>query len=165
MPDWQSLEHAYGTAEDLPSLLAQLESFPDESSCESEPWFSLWSSLYHQGDIYSASFAAVPAIVRCMKGSPDKVTASFFSLPASIEVARKKAGMDVPEEMRKDYFSALALLGRLASDRLRSEASEDVARSAIAAFAVSAGQHLYAELLLEVSAEEVPEVLDWYMER
>jgi len=165
MPDWQSLKHAYGTAENLPSLLAKLESFPDESSYEAEPWFSLWSALYHQGDIYSASLAAVPSIVKCMEKSPEKVTASFFSLPAAIEVARRKSGIDVPESIRLEYFSALTCLGDLASARLRSEANDEIARSAIAAFAVSAGQHSYAELVLEIPRGEVQEVLEWYMER
>jgi hypothetical protein len=41
---WSELRHAYGVALDTPALLRQLHSLPD-SSGESEPWFSLWSSL------------------------------------------------------------------------------------------------------------------------
>lgn len=60
---WSELEHTYGQASDIPSLLKQLVEVPD-SSDNKEPWFPLWSSLAHQGDVYSASFAAVPACSR-----------------------------------------------------------------------------------------------------
>ena len=59
---WRELSHAYGFASDLPALLQQLYAFPSEANSSSEPWHSLWSSLYHQGDIYSASYAAVAVI-------------------------------------------------------------------------------------------------------
>lgn len=61
-PKWSELDHAYGKASDIPDLLRQLETIPNPDD-NSEPWLSLWSSLAHQGDIYSASFAAVPHIV------------------------------------------------------------------------------------------------------
>lgn len=165
MPDWHSLEHAYGTAENMPSLLAELASFPEESSYENDPWFSLWSALYHQGDIYSASFAAVPEIVKHLAGCPERATASFFSLPAAIEVAREKEGIEVPAELKEEYFSAVSRLGSLASKIACIETGDDIARSAIAAFAVSASQHSYAELILEISSAEIPEVMEWFWER
>ena len=57
-PGWSKLRHAYGVASDTPKLLRQLERLP-ASDNEKESWFSNWSSLAHQGDVYSASFAAV----------------------------------------------------------------------------------------------------------
>lgn len=70
MENWDELNHAFGSAGDIPALLADLAFFPAESSYEAEPWFSLWSSLCHQGDIYSASFAAVPEIVKHLANNP-----------------------------------------------------------------------------------------------
>jgi hypothetical protein len=55
MPDWKKLKHAYGSAEDIPELLAQVTPGP-----ESEVWTELVSRLCHQGSVYSASFAALP---------------------------------------------------------------------------------------------------------
>jgi hypothetical protein len=49
-PRWNELQHAYGIASDTPSLLRQLLSLPD-SVGEREPWYTLWSSLAHQGDV------------------------------------------------------------------------------------------------------------------
>jgi len=165
MPDWKSLKHAYGTAEDMPELLAALRSFPDESSYENEPWFSLWSSLYHQGDIYSASLAAVPEIVKCLAASPEKATASFFALPASIEVARKQKEINEPAALMPGYFQAIRRLGDLAYRRVCAEANDGIARAALAAFAVSASLHSYAELILEIPSDEIPEVMEWFWER
>lgn len=48
---WATLEHAYGKASDLPAMLRQLDALPEAIGNE-EPWFSLWSALAHQGDVY-----------------------------------------------------------------------------------------------------------------
>ncbi|MCW5250549.1 hypothetical protein [Streptomyces sp. SHP 1-2] len=55
MTDWSRLSHAYGSAEDIPALLARIA-----SERGSGPWDDLWSALCHQGSVYSASFAALP---------------------------------------------------------------------------------------------------------
>ncbi|MER5618550.1 hypothetical protein [Streptomyces sp. NPDC002215] len=55
MTDWPQLSHAYGSAEDIPALLARIASEP-----KPELWNDLWSALCHQGSVYSASFAALP---------------------------------------------------------------------------------------------------------
>jgi hypothetical protein len=78
-PQWSELKHAYGSAKNIPALLQQLEGFPT-SEGTNEPWFTLWSSLCHQGDIYSASFAAVPHIVRVLASAPDRADSAFFSI-------------------------------------------------------------------------------------
>lgn len=59
MIDWSQLKHTYGTAEDIPGLLGQLE--PIGST---QAWSDLWSRLCHQGSVYSASHAALPTLTR-----------------------------------------------------------------------------------------------------
>ena len=59
-PRWSELEDAYGSAAEIPALLSQLESFPS-SDGNNEPWFSLWSALYPQGDILCCALAAIAA--------------------------------------------------------------------------------------------------------
>lgn len=56
--DWSALKHAYGSAADVPALLASLSPDPEASV-----WEQLWSRLCHQGTVYSASFAALPALI------------------------------------------------------------------------------------------------------
>src|SRR6266704_737546 len=57
---WSELRHAYGNAADIPQLLARLRELP-KSEGKAEPWFTLWSALAHQGDVYSASLSAIAA--------------------------------------------------------------------------------------------------------
>ncbi len=80
-PRWSELQHAYGPASDIPALLAQLGMVPS-STDGSEPWFTLWSALAHEGDVYSASFAAVPHVVHALACAPDKADHGHFQFPA-----------------------------------------------------------------------------------
>ncbi|MCQ1581814.1 hypothetical protein [Streptomyces parvus] len=54
MTDWSLLHHAYGTAEDIPGLLEAVGPNPRDPG-----WDALASRLYHQGGVYSASYAAL----------------------------------------------------------------------------------------------------------
>jgi hypothetical protein len=60
--DWSRLRHAYGSAEDVPALLRDLASPVDETAAEAEQ--ELWSSVVHQGTVYTATAAAVPFLAR-----------------------------------------------------------------------------------------------------
>ena len=59
MTEWTALQHAYGTAGDIPALLVAAE----ESGAEFGPtWDDVWSRLCHQGTTYTASYAALPLL-------------------------------------------------------------------------------------------------------
>jgi len=60
--DWGSLEHAYGTAEDVPGRIRALATGDDEARAQARYWLS--ASIHHQGSIYSATGPAVPFLVR-----------------------------------------------------------------------------------------------------
>lgn len=77
---WSELSHAYGAASDIPKLLTQLEDYPEATDYRAEPYFSLWSALWHQGDVYTASFAAVPHILKACKLEPAKAHWSLGQL-------------------------------------------------------------------------------------
>ena len=114
-PRWAELDHAYGKAHDTPALLAQLEAFPS-SLDNAEPWYSLWSSLAHQGDVYPASFAAVPHVVRALAIAPLRADFAYFQFPAVVEAWRQRKGVQVPEDLLTT--SPLWLLCRDSSRRL-----------------------------------------------
>ncbi|MDQ8020792.1 MAG: hypothetical protein REI94_03070 [Moraxellaceae bacterium] len=150
--DWQQLHHAYGAAGDIPALLQRTETFPAETDWQAEPWFSLWSALYHQGDIYPASIAAVPQIVSTLSQAPSKATLSFFLLPASIAIADNDNPVDAPAEMRESFANALAALGGFAAAALPTITDEHMAKAAQAAVLVSQGNFQQAGELLEADA-------------
>jgi hypothetical protein len=89
-PRWGELRDAYGSAAKIPELLRQLSALPSDKG-NSEPWFSLWSALAHQGDVYSASFAAVPHVIEAIASSPERVTDVYFHFPAWVEICRHNA--------------------------------------------------------------------------
>ncbi|MGV8990839.1 MAG: hypothetical protein ACOH1Q_05480 [Thiobacillus sp.] len=163
-PRWSELKHAYGQASDTPALLRKLADVPD-SVDDKEPWFSLWSSLAHQGDVYSASFAAVPHVVQALSSAPLKADFTYFQFPAWVEVCRKKSGVTVPEDIAPSYFEALSQLPALVAAASAREWDEDFLPCALSAIAASKGQVAIAEAVLELSPEVAEEFLKWFSER
>jgi hypothetical protein len=158
---WSELQHAYGHAANIPSLLERLRELP-ESEGEAEPWFTLWSALAHQGDVYPASFAAVPHVIAALATAPARADASFFQFPAWVEICRAKNGVAVPEDLRASYSEALARLPSLVAQAAAVPWEPGFAACALAAVAAAKGQHAVAEAVLEMSSPEVAEeFIEW----
>lgn len=158
---WEELQHAYGCAANIPGMLEQLQSLP-ASEGNAEPWFGLWSALAHQGDVYSASFAAVPHVVAALATAPAQADASFLQFPAWVEICRAKSGVEIPEDLREAYFESLARIPSLAALALGSPREPGVLACALSAIAASQGQHAIAEAVLELAEPETAEqFLQW----
>ncbi|HEY0797721.1 MAG TPA: hypothetical protein VGD50_01155, partial [Candidatus Baltobacteraceae bacterium] len=109
---WADLRHAYGSAADIPNLLRRLEAFPVQGEGE-EIWPSLWSSLAHQGDVYPASFAAVPHVIQALSADPLRADYNYFGFPAWVEICRQQKAVPNPPDLCPAYFAALARLPHL----------------------------------------------------
>ena len=84
----------YGEVYDPSETLNKLDSAHDEAINE------LWENLYHQGDVGTASYFAVPTLVE--KGE--------LSLVGAIEVARnEQQNPELPDSLKLAYFEALQL--------------------------------------------------------
>ncbi|WP_454315540.1 hypothetical protein [Streptomyces phaeoluteigriseus] len=59
---WPRLDHAYGSAEDLPALLCSLAD--DDPETADEALEELYGSILHQGTVYAATVEAVPFLAR-----------------------------------------------------------------------------------------------------
>jgi len=105
----------------------------------------LWENLYHQGDVSTASYAAIPILVQCGE----------LSLVAAIEVARhSERNVDVPEAMLPVYNSAL-------NSALENIPDND--NQLLDYYAIHAsvnGHRRLAEVLSMYSVEELLEALD-----
>ena len=64
--DWASLRDAYGDATAVPGLLARLWS--SDAADREDAIGQLWSRICHQETVYSASAAAIPALVEAAQG-------------------------------------------------------------------------------------------------
>jgi len=160
-PTWGKLNHAYGAASDIPAMLRELESFPAHQGLETPPYYMLWSSLCHQGDVYTASYAAVPHIIRALEKDPRRADIDYFLLPACIEIARAKgSGPPIPANLEAAYLAALAKIPSLAAEASTIAWSEEQCRTVVAAIAVSKGQPSLGEAILELEPEILPRVME-----
>jgi hypothetical protein len=159
--DWQRLQHAYGPASNIPALLRQLaqDSRP-KSHYKDEPWFSLWSALCHQGDVYNGSYAAVSHIVQLGITALGPIDNGFFLLPACIEVARHKGrGPDMPSELADSYFHALRGLHECAYRHAADDWDSGMAQSVAAALAAAKSQHAIAEAVIILDDDMIKRIV------
>lgn len=70
--DWSSLQHAYGSAEDIPGLIHSLVS--SDPKVRKQAIYAAFGNIWHQGTIYEATVEAVPFLVRIAvtAGVPDR---------------------------------------------------------------------------------------------
>ncbi|MDR3157537.1 MAG: hypothetical protein LBU11_00690 [Zoogloeaceae bacterium] len=163
-PRWSELTHAYGSAKDIPPLLAQLKSIP-ECKGDEEPWFSLWSALAHQGDVYTASFAVVPFVIEVLASNPAQASYVYFDFPAWVEICRQKNSTEIPEDLADAYFSSLARLPHLVSEASNRPWDHVFLRCALSAIAVAKGHPAIAEAITELSTEVAADFVQWFHER
>lgn len=157
---WSELSHAYGNASDIPRLLSELESLPPDIGLEPEPYFSLWSALCHQGDVYTASYAAVPHIVRVMETAPARIPWTLFQMVACIEIARSQGrGPLVPPDLQADYSVALSRIPELVARAGRVKWDHWYCGAALAAVAAAKGFCKLAAAVLELDPDTVKELL------
>lgn len=162
--NWRKLEHAYGVASDIPSLLEDLKSYPQCEGYDEEPFYTLWSSLCHQGDIYSASYYAVPMIVRLIENAPDKVNYNYFLLPVCIEIARLKGrGPKLGEDIEACYLNAINYMANLTG--LVASINDTMTSVLAAVKAVRHGNAALAEAILELTPDVLVEFQEWLEER
>ena len=163
-PRWAQLQHAYSNASDIPGLLRQLAAQP-RSEAYGDTWFALWSALAHQGDVYSASFAAVPHIVALLADSPVGAGSAYFHFPAWVEICRQGKQVEIPADLEADYLDALSRLPELAAAASSLAWDNELCRCALAAIAASKGQISLAEAILELDADVAEEFKEWFYSR
>lgn len=154
------MQHAYGDAGDVPDLLQALAtSTGPKAGSQDEPWFSLWSSLCHQGDVYTASYVAVPHIVQIAAHAKEPIDFGFFQLPTAIEVARRTGrGPEIPEAYADEYHRAIMQLVENVSLHRHETWDQSMLLSAAAAQAVAKGHADVAEALLNLDADWIAKI-------
>lgn len=93
---WAELEHAYGGAEDIPALLLALAAANDDDA--DRLWEDAMSALMHQGDLFDATFAALPYVVAlAADGQP---TMRLFYLDYAREAVAQLADRVLADDLR-----------------------------------------------------------------
>jgi len=104
-PDWKKLRHAYGSAEDLPELLEELDPDP-----ESFVWNELWGRVCHQYSTFSASPYVLPYLLAAARGWEPEARVMPLTLAGGIVAA--------PETNLEGFTGVVEELGLLTRSTL-----------------------------------------------
>ncbi|MEU9040453.1 MULTISPECIES: HEAT repeat domain-containing protein [unclassified Kitasatospora] len=122
--DWARLSHAYGSAEEVPDLLAALAS-PDEQE-RADALDHYYSAVLHQGSIYSATTATLPFLIELVSDPAVPGRAAIVELLVSI--GREAADYEAYGFAGGDVSDSLALLRRRADVFVRFASDDDADR-------------------------------------
>ena len=146
--DYNKLHDAYGNAGKIPDLLNQAALYPI-CNWDEEPYFSLWSSLCHQGDIYSASIVAVPRLIEIASHAPAERIQDAYHLATSIIIAH---ALDEDKKLaayaQGEFTSAVKKLQEIGIRLLGSTSDTSWKRVALAGISASAGEFRLANFIL-----------------
>jgi hypothetical protein len=156
---WGEVHHCYGPASDIPDQLRRLAEAPGPGESE-EIWDWLWSALWHQGDIYQASYVAMPHIVAIASKKSWPIHFNFFNLPGSIEFVRAAGrGPSIDGKHESAYFSALRSLLDCAARHIHEQWSEEMTQSIVMALAAIKGHPRLAEAIGFLDRDQIAEII------
>jgi hypothetical protein len=123
---WEARSHAYGSAKDIPGLLLDAETDLRPGHEPGSTWFQLWSALCHQGEVYTASYAAVPTLIDLALLPQYQHRYDPVLLAGSIELARLEgSGPPIPDDLAATYHSALQVALKVAEKALQCPLDRD----------------------------------------
>ncbi len=151
-PRWRTLRHAYGAADDIPPRITQLQTVasPKPDDWDEEPWLSLWSALCHQDDVYTASYAAVPHLVRIAASRAPHERGAFVHFVAWVEVCRQSGrGPAIPADLADAYSDALRQAARTTLESLALAWDTEAYRVLLGGLAVFQGHAPLAATIID----------------
>ena len=149
-PRWATLRHAYGHAADIPALLSRAGEDARPGHQAGTTWFNLWSALCHQGDAYTASYAAVPHLVRMASVCLERQQYDPLFLTACIELARlEDRGPLIPTDLAPSYRASIEEARSIAEAHLGSGWDPDSEVALRASAAALAGNASAARAMLD----------------
>jgi hypothetical protein len=94
---WATVEHAYGPATDVPSLLVALTGSRDQ---QERAMYELHGNIWHQGTVYEATSYAVPFLARLVLTEPPPLRDEVLNLIA--DIATGSSYLDVHQDLVRD---------------------------------------------------------------
>ncbi len=161
-PCWQDFTGGYKMPYDASILLRRLENtLSDEDSAQILD--ELFDELHHQGDVGTASYLAVPHLVRIglEKHSSDW---RFTGLIALIEIQRHESQITIPQQYEAEYFNALQQIEKLIAVNTNLPWDREYAACALGALAASKGQIDMAKVIQDLSDPDLTEKFDEFLD-
>lgn len=154
-PKWNELSGGYGDYNPITALI-KLENDEDVE----EAWAELWEELHHQGDIGTASYAAVPHLVRIHKAkrNPDW---NLYALVSVIEIERnRKTNPVLPDWLKESYQDAWKILFETALSDLPNAKDEITVRVILGVIALAKGMLKLGSFIIDSDDSEISEYLE-----
>ena len=146
-PRWKTLTGGYQVPYDASGPLHKLF----ERGGSKELWDELWQELHHQGDLGTASYAAVPHLLEFARRSP-RLDWNVFGLIAVIELERP-SNPSVPAFLAAGYFRAIKELPAVVGSHPQQEWDEILTRHIVCCIALARGQRVLARVYLEMGLD------------
>lgn len=156
-PIWKNLTGGYQVPYDASTALKKLETALDEKD-EELIWEELWQELYHQGDIGTASFLAIPQLIRIYK-LKNRANYQVFGFITAVELARINGSLNIPTEFREEYEKAINQLPELINHVKDSAWDSVLAASVLSAMAIWKRKYKMAELISELEDDGLTDYL------
>jgi hypothetical protein len=166
-PHWGELMHAYGSAEDVPDMLRRLQTelvtdvreeeeiLGEEEALALFPaWFELASAICPMGEVYPASYAAVPHIVAFAASHPVEMRAQLLQLVARVEAGRHRpVAPPVPDSLKPAYRAALSRVPHLVAARVGDSWDPTTAQALAGILLVAKGHPQLGMAVLEIAEQ------------
>ena len=155
---WSELRGGYRVPYDPRPALAKLEQAADAPAAFKE----LWDELHHQGDVDTASYAAVPHLVQ-LHAKHGQQGVDTYSLLGCIELARRAAhNPPFPTWLGAGYEEAWRRLAHLAADDLARTSDPLLTPAAMGPLALARGLPRPGHILPDRTDDELEEMLKQY---
>jgi hypothetical protein len=161
-PRWKALKGGRREPYDPSADLAAL------ASGKAAVWRELWDKLHHQGDVGTASYAAVIALVEIYTSQPRDY--NFYGLINAIELCRLGTSLRrspaVPDWLEKDYFAALRRTLEFALQDVRTFDArsgcddKETLKQMLATIALGKGAITIGRVLVSCTNDEISELAD-----
>jgi len=139
---WSTLNHAYGTAEDVPALIRDL-THPDDD-VRDRTLYSLYSNIWHQGTVYQATPYAVPFLIELLCSA--QVTRKYDILIYLSHLAQGNSYLDA-------HHQDIVRQPNAEGDTFRQQLEQELNYVRRTYLAVRDGMEVYFQLLLNKQEE------------
>lgn len=105
-PRWKTLDCACWKPEAIPDLIREIASEKTPNYHDNGAWFHVYSSIFHQSSIYSATYAALPHLVDIAETGNLLQRVAIMCLAGEIQIFGQSEGQ-IPADLLADFQAAM----------------------------------------------------------
>ncbi|MFD1467048.1 hypothetical protein ACFQ48_02330 [Hymenobacter caeli] len=158
---WEDFTSGYQIKYDVSQPLRRLEAAVDSEETN-EILDELWDELHHQGDVGTASYLAVPQLIR-IGIKKTIIDRRLIGLVALIEIQRHVSNISIPQQYEEEYHQGLQQIENLIAANKTLPWKKEYTSCALAALAASKGQIDIARIIQEFDDPDLTEKFEEFL--